>query len=275
MRSKTITFLLVCTCSMWSACAYGKPYTFGVVIETGTATKAYENFVRALSERLHQPVILEVLTTPGEERLALELGKIDIALIKAIPYGRAKSENRKVAGLVTIVSQNGNEEEVTHSGYIVALQTSHIGDLAGLKDKRFGFVRGSASGSVYPVAYLKKEGIDYRSYFSEHRCYPNHDRLIKALNAGEIDGGTTFRPPSLPRNKDLGNLKVIARVPNIPNPLIAVSADMSEAEKEKLKEALIDLPQSAFQGLRFFGLKEIDEKLYEPAIEFSKVNLCN
>jgi hypothetical protein len=55
--------------------------------------------------------------------------------------------------------------------------------------------------------------------------------LIKALNAGEIDAGTTFRPPSLPRNKDLGNLKVIARVPNIPNPLIAVSADMSEVGK--------------------------------------------
>lgn len=106
--------------------AHRKSYTFGVAIEAGTATKAYENFVKALSERLHQPVTLEVLTTPGEERLALELGKIDIALIKAISYGRAKSENRKVARLVTVVSQNGNEEEVTHSGYIVALQTSHI-----------------------------------------------------------------------------------------------------------------------------------------------------
>jgi ABC-type phosphate/phosphonate transport system substrate-binding protein len=240
MRSRTITFLLVCACSMWSACAYGKSYTFGVASEAGTATKAYEDFVKALSERLHQPVTLEVLAMPGEEQVALELGKIDIALIKAIPYGRAKSENRKVAGLVTVVSQNGNEEEVTHSGYIVALQASHIDDLAGLKGKRFGFVRGSASGSIYPVAYLEQEGIDYRSYFSEHRCYPSHDRLIEALNAGEIDGGTTFRPPNLPRNKDIGNLKVIARVPNIPNPLIAVSADLSEAEKAKLKEALID-----------------------------------
>jgi ABC-type phosphate/phosphonate transport system substrate-binding protein len=159
MRSKTITFLLVCTCSMWSACAYGKSYTFGVAIETGTETKAYENFVKALSERLHQPVTLGVLTTPGEERLALELGKIDIALIKAISYGRAKSENKKVAGLVTIVSQNGNEEEVTHSGYIVALQTSHIDDVAGLKGKRFGFVLGSASGSIYRSPTWKRRGL--------------------------------------------------------------------------------------------------------------------
>ena len=275
MRSKTITFLLVCTCSMWSACAYGKSYTFGVAIETGTETKAYENFVKALSERLHQPVTLGVLTTPGEERLDPGTRQDRHRPHQGHLLWPGKKRKQKVAGLVTIVSQNGNEEEVTHSGYIVALQTSHIDDVAGLKGKRFGFVRGSASGSIYPVAYLEKEGIDYRSYFSEHHCYPSHNRLIKALNAGEIDGGTTFRPPSLPRNNDLGNLKVIARVPNIPNPLIAVAADMSEAEKETLKEALIDLPQSSFQGLRFFGLKEIDEKLYEPAIEFSKVNLCN
>ena len=260
---------------MWSACAYAKSYTFGIAIETGTATRAYESFVKALGERLSQPVTLEVLTTPGEERLALELGKIEIALLKAIPYGRAKSENRQIAGLVTVVSQNGNEEEVTHSGYIVVLPTSQIDSIAGLKGKRFGFVRGSASGSIYPVAYLEKEGIDYRSYFSEHRCYRSHDQLIKALNAGEIDGGSTFRSPGLPRNKDLGHLKVIARVPNIPNPLIAVSADISEAEKKKLKEALIDLPPSAFHGLRFVGLKAIDEKLYEPVIELSKVNLSN
>jgi hypothetical protein len=55
MRSRTVAFLLVCACSMWSAFAYGKSYSFGIAIEAGTATEAYENFVKALSERLHQP----------------------------------------------------------------------------------------------------------------------------------------------------------------------------------------------------------------------------
>jgi ABC-type phosphate/phosphonate transport system substrate-binding protein len=231
--------------------------------------------VRAVSEQLQEPVTLQILPTTGEEARALERGTIDMALLKAVPYGRAKSQDRKISGLVTVVSRNDNEEEITHSSYIVALRTSQIDDVADLKGKRFGFVRNSASGLVYPISYLLRQGVDYKSDFSQHGCYQNQHELIEALNAGEIDAGPTFRSPLLKRNEDLANLKVIARVPEIPNPLIAVSASLSASEKQKLTEAFTNLPESAFQGLRFFGLRPMDEKLYEPVIELGKVDVCN
>ena len=282
MMMKTVVILLVLIFSTWSVCASAKSYTFGIAMEPMSSSepvsarqRAFEHFVKAVSEQLQEPVTLQILATTGEEAMALERGTIDLALLKAVPYGRAKSQDSKISGLVTVVSRNDNEEETTHSGYIVALRTSQIDDVADLKGKRFGFVQDSASGLVYPISYLSREGVDYRSDFSQHRCYRNQHELIEALKAGEIDAGPTFRSPLLKRNEDLANLKVIARVPDIPNPLIAVSASHSAAEKQKLTEAFTNLPESAFQGLRFFGLKALDESLYEPVVELSKVDVCN
>jgi ABC-type phosphate/phosphonate transport system substrate-binding protein len=190
MRSRTILALLVCTFSVWAACASAKQYKFGVVIEPMTAAEtalerkqAYERFVKSLSDRLQQPVTLVVLGDTGEEAQALEAGTIDMALLK--------------------------------------------------------------------VAFLAGQRIDYRTYFSQHRCYQNQHEMIKALKDGEIDAGTTFRPPHLRRNDDLRDLKVIARIPDIPNPVVAVSGSLSEEEKKSLTQALTQLPESAFQGLRF------------------------
>jgi ABC-type phosphate/phosphonate transport system substrate-binding protein len=274
--------LLAFTLSMWNVCAFAKSYTFGVAMEpmsssetTSTRQRAFEVFVKAVSERLQEPVTLQMLATTGEVTRALELGLVDMAFLKTVPYGRAKSQDKKLSGLVTVVSRNENEEKVTHSGYIVALRTSQIDNVADLKGKRFGFIRDSASGLAYPISYLSREGVDYKSDFSQHRCYRNQHELIEALKAGEIDAGPTFRSPLLKRNEDLANLKVIARVPNVPNPLIAASASLSTTEKQKLMEAFTNLPESAFQGLRFFGLKALDEKLYEPVVELSNVDVCN
>lgn len=282
MQSKTVLVLLAFTLLMWNVCAFAKSYTFGVAMEpmsssetTSARQRAFEHFVKALSEQLQEPVTLRILARTGEEARALELGTIDMALLKSVTYGRVKSQDSKISGLVTVVSRNENEEEITHSGYIVALRTSRINNVADLKGKRFGFVRESASGLIYPISYLSREGVDYKSDFSQQRCYPNQHELINALNAGEIDAGPTFRSPLLKRNHDLANLKVIARVPDVPNPLIAVSASLSAAEKQKLTEAFTKLPESAFQGLRFFGLKALDEKLYEPVVKLSNVDLCN
>ena len=165
MRSRTILALLVCIFSTWAACASAKSYTFGVVIEPMTSAEtalkrkqAYERFLNALSDRLQQPVTLVVLADTGEEAQALADGTIDMALLKTVAYGRAKGEGRKIAGLVTVVSRNDNEEEVTHSGYMVALGSSGIADIAGLKGKRFGFVEDSASGLAYPVAFFGGTG---------------------------------------------------------------------------------------------------------------------
>ena len=280
MLSKTVVALLALALSGWGVSATGKPYRFGVAIDSTSASnaslarqRAHEQFAKALSERLQEPVVLEVLTTPGDEARALELGRIDMALLKAVAYGRAKDRDSKISGLVTVVSRNENEEVTTHSGYIIALRTSRIDQLSDLKGKRFGFVRGSASGLAYPIAYLSRHGIEYRSGFT-HRCYPDHHQLIKALNAGEIDSATTFRSPLLKRNSDLAHFKVIARIADIPNPLIAVSASIAEAEKQKLMAALTSLPESAFQGVGFFGLKAVDEKLYDPVVELGRHGVC-
>jgi ABC-type phosphate/phosphonate transport system substrate-binding protein len=280
MQSKTVVALLALALSGWGVSATAKTYRFGVAIDPTSASnsssarqRALEQLAKALSERLQEPVALEVLTTPSDEATALEVGRIDMALLKAVAYGRAKDRDSKISGLVTVVSRNENEEETTHSGYIIALQTSRIDQLPDLKGKRFGFVRGSASGLAYPISYLSRHGLDYRSGFS-HRCYADHYQLIKALNAGEIDAATTFRSPLLKRNSDLAHFKIIARIADIPNPLIAVSASLTTAEKQKLTAALTSLPESAFEGVGFFGLKTVDEKLYDPVVKLGALDVC-
>jgi hypothetical protein len=57
--------------------------------------------------------------------------------------------------------------------------------------------------------------------------------------------------------------------------LIAVSASLPDTEKQKLRQALTNLPDGVFKELRFFGLRLLDEKLYETVIQLSKSDLCN
>ena len=265
-----------------SGCASEKPYRFGIAIDqisspetASEKQRAFEHFAKALSDRLGRPVTVELVPTGGDEAKALELGTIDIALLKAVPYGHAKAKNARIAGLATVVSRNENEEETTHSGYIIALNGSPIERIGDLKGKRFGFVRSSASGLAYPHSYLAKQGLDFSAAGAAHVCFRNNAELIEALNAGRIDAGTTYRSQLLKPNSDLAHFKIIARVSNIPNPLIAVSASLTEGERRKLTAALTGLPESAFQGVGFFGLKPLDEKLYEPVVELGAANICD
>lgn len=197
---------------------------------------------------------------------AMNADQIDVAWLAPVQYvvGRNKSN----AELLLTVTRNGTKQ---YPFQILVLKDSSIQSVADLKGKKFAFTDPlSASGNLYPRAYLLEQGINPDTDLQPTYA-GGHDKVVIAVYNGQVDAGATFGEDAERGVKDARNnvVKTIADVydktrvlynsgPIIPNDTVSVRKGLDQALKQKVADGLMALAKTE-EGLQEFrALYNID-----------------
>ncbi len=263
-----IKSLLLCFLTLLSVNLFAAPLTFGVNInsannETIVVNRAsYQHFVTALSKQLKTPVKLVVYSDPMSLTNAVAAGKVDLAYAKVVPFIKTNLANKNIIPLATVLSWNQDKTKMvdTYSSYLVTLASNkNINKLSDLNNVKFGFAKNSISGYYFPAYYLQRHNIAYSYHF-----YDSQYAAFQALKQGKVSVIALW-DSNYNLNKMKSQLKTIETLSNVPNPIIVVSNKVSAADQAKIKQVILALPHTAYQGLAFAGVENYNSNLYRNA----------
>jgi len=140
---------------------------------------------------------------------------------------------------------NPNDLVDYYRSMIIVKKNSEIKKLEDLKGKTIAFQdSSSASGYVWPVAEMKKAGINIKTDIEEVRV-TGHDAAITLLLNNQVDAAAVFEDA---RNIVKGDIKNIFDIvvpiyftKPIPNDTISVRSDMADEWKSNIEDAFIDI----------------------------------
>jgi phosphonate transport system substrate-binding protein len=192
----------------------------------------------------------------------------DIAFTCTYPFVQAERD----FGAELLVAPQINEK-ITYKSYIIVPSTSKTVSLLYLRGKRFASSDIlSNSGWLFPALWLFEKGEDPERFFQEHVLTGSHDRSIRAVATGYVDGAAVDslvydymvrEDPSL-REKT----RIILKSPDFGMPPVVAHPKMDPALKKSIIEILIDMHKT--QGgkivLKKLGIDRFvipDDTLYD------------
>lgn len=217
-----------------------------------------------LSKKLGIPVKVSIATNYNSIIEAMSSKEIDVGFLPPLAYVLAKDK-----GAVDIVLQAqryGIKEPSGEStkdlvdyyrSMIIVKKDSNIKKLEDLKGKILAIQdTTSASGYIWPVAEMKKAGINPKTDIEEVKI-KGYDTAILALLNDEVDAAAVFEDARNTVKDDIKDVfdKVVPIYFSkpIPNDTISVRSDMSAEWKENITDAFIDISKDSN------GKKIIDE----------------
>lgn len=241
----TFTCLALLT-SFWVALASAQELKFGYTPFLGEAEMRaeFQPLMDYLSEQVGQKVVLYIAKNYGDLRTQMESGAVDVGSFSPAAYVDATE-----GGKIKIIAQSIIGGSAFYTGVVIARKASGIATLTDLKGKRFAFVDPkSASGYVYPRAMLVEKGVNPDAFFASTAFAGTHDKVIRAVLAGEADAGAIFED-ALRIEKGKGQptelLTILARTDPIPHDAITVRADLEPELATKIQKALIAMTENA------------------------------
>ena len=192
---------------------------------------------------------------------AIAVGAIDIAQF-AIGSYLESAQRGKIEPLAIQVIEGSS---VYYSGIFVPA-ASPVQTLADLRGRSvvFGDLS-STSAFIYPAAMLLNAGVDVRHDLTRVIVSGSHAAVLQALAAGRAEaGGASLTSYERALDSGLvrpGQLRIVARSAPIPNPFLAMRADLPAATKDVLRTAFARLHEDVARThlkLRGYGGKQLD-----------------
>ena len=217
--------------------------------------RSYEPIGEYLSEYLGIPVEIQVTSDYTAAIEAMRAKHIDMAWFGPFSYIIAAN----VANAEAIV--NGVKEDTGSANYksvIIANANSGIKTLEDLKGKKFAFVDpASTSGNLIPRKLLIENGINPDDDFETSYYAGTHNAVEYAIANGNVDAGADS-DNSYNRMVESGEIDpkvniIIYESEPIPGSPIAVRGDLSEAFKQKIQDALVNMDQQIIHNVNGWG----------------------
>jgi phosphate/phosphite/phosphonate ABC transporter binding protein len=203
-----------------------------------------------LGHHLDTTMELRLTETYDEMLVLIEKGEIDLAQLSPFMYVTAKQKVPQIELIATNIAEGSS----TYSGYIVARTDLGVSSIEDLKGLRFGFVdEHSASGFLYPSAFLISGGLNPERDFREIVFAGRHDSLMNHLIAGRIDAGATFSGALLnaeDHGLDVEQVQIVAKTGRIPYDAWVTRGDLHPSVVAKLQSRLLALSTRDRQGRR-------------------------
>jgi phosphate/phosphite/phosphonate ABC transporter binding protein len=249
---------------------------FGVTpyLDAHLLSENFEPVLEYLSKRTGYA--FEIVPGKGYASLVndLEEGRVDVASLSPLTYVQARERMPCLQLMLTQVSFGS----VSYSGYLVARADSPVSSVGDLRGKRFAFTaKGSASGYLYPKAFLLERGERAEEYFSKVEFADNHIMALKLLLDGKVDAAATFSSfmrPARGSKLDVGNLRVLAVTGRIPHDAIVARPGLPPGVAGAIQEALAQLNTTSEEGrevlggaLEINGWVRTKNSLYDPVRE--------
>jgi len=203
-----------------------------------SADKLFEAFTpltRYLSERVDQPVRIEIAKDYRAHIEAVGNDQRDIAYLGPVPYIRVVDAH----GVKPILAQLEVNGETTFRGAIVVRRDSSLKTLGDLNGRRFAFGDNSSTMShLVPWSMLISAGVPKHSLAGfEH--LPNHEAVGLAVLSGMFDAGAVKE--SVFRKQEKRGLRVLSWTAPIANHVLVTRADMPKPIRQKLQAAVLRL----------------------------------
>lgn len=217
-------------------------------------TQERTSLQRFLSEKLNRPVEVIIPLSAAVINEGFAGGTIDIGYLSATDL-----INAKAAELLLVGEINGR---TTYKSYWLALKEKPYSSVEDLRGKPIAFAsKTSTSGFIIPLWDLRRRNLvndknDPEEFFGKGNVFYGTgyvsavDRVLN--NQAEAAAVSYY---VLDEDKHLtaeqrSRLKKVAEQGDVPTHIIAVRASISEAEKQNLKKALLELNESGNENLR-------------------------
>lgn len=211
------------------------------VISPQEGYKAYTDLVQYLSSYLQHPVEFITRQTYAEVNLLMNSGDIDVAFVCTYAYVRGQRDFGME--LVAAPEVNGRAE---YASYIIVSRTSPVNNFAGLKGKRFAFTDPmSLSGRLVPLYLLQELGEIPESFFSSYIFTYSHDKSIRAVADGIVDGAAVdslVYEAFAREHPDITNkIKVIQKSRPFASPPVVMRPTLDPSLKKEIRSAFLFL----------------------------------
>ncbi len=227
-------------------------------VEMGAIEMELEEFDRELSEMIGHPVESAIVLTYAACIEQMAAGHFEAALLPSLAYVLANDRYGVEVALKAV--RRGSP---TYRGQIVVRADSDIEELEDLRGRTFGFTDvPSASGHLYPRAFLISQGIDPDTDLDEVTFIGSHPMVVEAVLTGRIDAGACFDDARLrlvdTEPEVMEEVRVLAYTPDIPSDTFSLRADCEGEFYDRLVEAVIELSKKGEEGV-LFRIYEIEE----------------
>ncbi len=237
--------------------------------ETADATTA--EFSAYMSKLLGVPVTVTVATSYNGIVEAMESGTVDVGIMPPATYAQARSMGVAKAILSNTLVDYDQVTELPVEGSkvgnfkaeVLVRADSGIDGYEGLVGKNIAYLgAASASGYIYPVAEMKKLGLD-----TESCNWVNITSIPSAILAvinGQVDACFTFEGSRYVfrsavnddsgKPYDLYEVLKVAKLSDadIPNDAVAVSSKLSETTAKAVEEAFLKMAADE-EGLKIMS----------------------
>ncbi|MBQ8092664.1 MAG: phosphate/phosphite/phosphonate ABC transporter substrate-binding protein [Clostridia bacterium] len=263
---KILTLVIAFSLLMGCVCAFADGIGLDalriqfVPTNTETADAATADFSAYMSNLLGIPVNVTVATSYNGIVEAMESGTVDVGIMPPATYAQAREMGVAEAILSSTLVDYDQETETVIEGSVtgnfkaevLVRKDSGIEGYEGLAGKTIAYLgASSASGYIYPVAEMKKLGIDVDSCnWVNITSIPS---AILAVINGQVDACFTFEGSRAVFAKavlddngnpyDLYEVLSVAKLSDgdIPNDAVAVNPKLSDDAKAAVRDAFLKM----------------------------------
>jgi phosphonate transport system substrate-binding protein len=243
-------------------------------IPAENATKVIDEtqpFIKAMEKELGIPVKLSVSPNYTGTIEALSSGKIDVAWFGPFSYVLAANKYNAEAFALQLLPDGSDH----YYSYIITTPKTGIKTLSDLKGRTFTFVDpASTSGNLIPRYTLLKNGLDpdkdVKATFAG-----GHDASLLAVASGKADAGAVasdIYAKLLSQGKfKEGELTIVAKSDPIPNSPIAYRKELSQGDKDIIKQVFINMKDSAaLKAVNASAFKATSDSTYDGLRDVAK-----
>ena len=208
---------------------------------------------------------------------AMGSNNVDVAWLAPFSYALANQKYGAQVILSTVRKGSLTYPSVFITG------DPNIKTIADFKGKKFAFVDpASASGYLYPVAFLKNQGLvtgtppNTDAFFGSGNTIfaGGHDKVVTAVYNGQVAGGVCFGGPLDPatgqptdarslilsQHADVfQKVRIIGETQQIPNDTVSVRKGLDPAMSQQIRDGLLNLSNTVDGRKLLYDLYQIDD----------------
>lgn len=244
--------------------------------DPGKLTPAAKALGAALEKKLNCPVKVQITEDYSAEVLAMQNGKLDVAMFGPLGYVFA-NKRAKAEAVASFADATGKLS--TYTAGIWVPQASPINAIADLRGHSLALSSvGSTSGDGLPRKALKDAGIEQKDLKINYAG--GHPQSLLALVKGAVDAAEInsqqLATATAAGTFDKARFRQIWTSDPIPNDPITVRGDLDPTVKSALKDALLHLDAASVAEIGKLldvdppgPLAAVDQSTYQPLFDLA------
>jgi phosphonate transport system substrate-binding protein len=200
----------------------------------------YRQFLDYIGEKVGMHVEYVDRESYAEINALVRSGDVDIAFVCGGPY----VEGHDAFGMELLAAPQAYGRTVYYT-YVITRKDSPITGFAGLRGKRFAFTDPlSNSGKLVPTYMLAKMHETPDSFFKQYIFTHAHDKSIKAVAQGIVDGAAVdsliWEYENRTNPEFTSKTKIITKSPPYGIPPVVVRRGLDGQLKEKIRQVILN-----------------------------------